>query len=450
MIAAFRGGASRSNQSYVTLFDVFVFVYKHMNQVLDEVNIARKNAEEEAARLAEEAAKKDDKTNTYKRTKKDKDSKKDNKKDEKKGKGKDKGKYVGNDKKTTDQPKSETKSNIGSSSIESTTMFDLRVINQTPCIYIPNGELSFLWNPICYRCGPPTAPERPYVLQTYPTSVLLEWFNPPFDGVPPVKYKIHMQNVTRNFHHWEEVYYAGEITKTKFLVRNLPIGVSCQFKVSAYNNGGWSAHSDPTSFVTPGEEQGEITRDLRWHRVRQGGVLSILDQMTKYRINRDEQLIGLRILHGIGCCNSGYKSTAFALEIAQKCFEVAQSFPSDADIMTLVFNTLTWCLHGKSERKVRQYCNTNHLDELVARQADKFRHHTGLINSIQGLRSGNMHKYLPEIPEFKYKVLFPAEEKKVEESDDDDDENEGEDDGSEISLENGSIKSMGLASVSIG
>ena len=45
---------------------------------------------------------------------------------------------------------------------------------------------------------------------------------------------------------------VGDILKTRFLIRNLPMGIACQFKVSGYNNAGWGEFSDHTSYVVPG------------------------------------------------------------------------------------------------------------------------------------------------------------------------------------------------------
>lgn len=428
----------------VTLKDFFAFIRKRMNDVLELVNTNASKAREQGmdgdgttqqAPVVDSKAAAEAKTEqVYKKKKKkkkdDEESKKSNRTSKKCGAP---GSGAGAD----DEEMEEEQSSAWK-----------RKVNQTPCIYLPNDSLAaqnqYLDQAICYKCGPPCAPERPYILEILPNSVNIQWFNPPFDGIAPTKYKIYMKNITRNFHEWEEVHYPGDIMKTKFLVRNLPIGVACQFKVAAFNNGGWGKPSDPTSFVTPGEEQAEITQEMRWYRVRQGGVLAVLDQMSQYKNNREEQLIGLKILLGIGSCHCGFKSTKFGLLVAQKCFDVSQIFDFDPEIMSLVFHTLTWCLHGKSERKVRQLCMANHLDQLVGHHVDKFRHHSGVVNAIQGLRQGTMHKYLPKVTEYKYKVLFPKNL-------DDEASTDEEEDGEEKDEESGESekKPLGLTSVSI-
>jgi hypothetical protein len=63
-----------------------------------------------------------------------------------------------------------------------------------------------------------------------------------------------MRNKTRNFFYFQEINTPGcqNITKNTFLVKNLPTGIPCQFKIKSFNNGGWSEDSEETIFVTPG------------------------------------------------------------------------------------------------------------------------------------------------------------------------------------------------------
>eukprot|EP01034_Spumella_vulgaris_P026936 gene26936-33587_t len=162
-------------------------------------------------------------------------------------------------------------------------------INQSPVLVLPaigrhsyhsNADLAhfqqvqedLLNNPVCYRCGPPAPPDKPYIVRIGNNEVLLEWYNPPFAGVPPFQYKVYMRNKSRNFNKWREVYSPGPIVKTQFLVRDLPMGVGCQFKVSACNTGGWGLLSTETIYVTPGEESVQVTTETKWKRIQQGAM----------------------------------------------------------------------------------------------------------------------------------------------------------------------------------
>lgn len=91
-----------------------------------------------------------------------------------------------------------------------------------------------------------------------------------FDGIAPLKYRVYMKNVSRAFNKWTEVHYPGDIKKSTFLVRNLPSGIPCKFKVQAYNNGGWGESSEESNYVTPGEDLDPISDNQRWLRIREG------------------------------------------------------------------------------------------------------------------------------------------------------------------------------------
>ncbi|RYG95669.1 hypothetical protein EON65_55630, partial [archaeon] len=57
------------------------------------------------------------------------------------------------------------------------------------------------------------------------------------------------------------------------------------------------------------------------YRVRQGGVLAILDHIQLYLGNKEEVITGLKLLYGLGSNAYGFKSSKFALSITEKCFE---------------------------------------------------------------------------------------------------------------------------------
>lgn len=111
---------------------------------------------------------------------------------------------------------------------------------------------------------------------------------PPFDGIAPSRYEIYMKNVSRTYSDWRPINYSGIINYNKFLIRDLPSGVPCQFRVRAYNNGGWGAQSEPTLLTTPGEQFVPMSSKMRWKRLNMGGVLMILDRLRLYPYHRLE------------------------------------------------------------------------------------------------------------------------------------------------------------------
>ena len=236
---------------------------------------------------------------------------------------------------------------------------------------------------------------------------MLEWYNPTFDGVPPVKYRLSMKNETRNFNCWSEIYYPGEITKNRFLVRNLPMGIACQFRVSAYNNGGWGDYSEPTTFVIPGEQSEVLPASLRWKRLRQGGALAVLDRLELHWYCLAEYTVGLRLLMGIGQNGYGFKNTATTMRVATIALKALHTYPMDEDVTTHSFTLLGICLRGvKFERKVRQLCLQNHIVETVERNMKYFRRNARVLGGISFIRGG-MQKYLPSDIEQDLSTLIP-------------------------------------------
>ena len=237
---------------------------------------------------------------------------------------------------------------------------------------------------------------------------MLEWYNPTFDGIPPSKYKVAMMNVTRNFNVWADVYYPGDITKTRFLVRNLPMGIACQFKVAAYNNGGWGEYSDPTTHVVPGEKHEVLPDAIKWRRLRQGGVLAVLDRLETNSQYRAEFEGGLRLLLGVGQNGHGFKNVTTTLRVATVALKAISTYDMDPDICAPAFTLIGLCLRGvKFERKVRQLCLQMDIVKTVEKYLKHFRRNPYIMGSISFLRGG-MPKYLPEDPEQDLNTLIPA------------------------------------------
>jgi hypothetical protein len=239
-------------------------------------------------------------------------------------------------------------------------------------------------------------------------EVMLEWYNTPFDGIPPSKYKISMKNETRNFNSWNDVYYPGDITKTRFMVRNLPMGIACQFRVAAFNNGGWGEFSDPTTSVIPGEQHEVLPDAFKWRRIRQGGVLALLDRLEMYPNYYAEYEVGLRMLFAMGQNGHGFKTVPITLRVAALALKALDTYHMDPEVATRCFNILGWCLRGnKFERKVRQLCLHTNIVKTVELYMKYFRKNPRVMGSICWLRGG-MQKYLPPDPELDLTTLLPT------------------------------------------
>lgn len=261
------------------------------------------------------------------------------------------------------------------------------------------------------------------VVRTGNHEVLLEWYNPPFAGVPPSHYRVYMRNKSRNFNTWQLVYYPGDIAKTQFLVRDLPMGVGCQFRVSACNPAGWGRTSDETIYVTPGEENEQISTDARWRRIQKGGILAVLDHLEAVSNDSDEQRRGLRMLLSFGQDNIGYKSQAMTLKAAAVAFSVIKTFDKDPELTAMAFNVLGWCMKGKGERKTRQFLLEQRLVQLAEQATAAYRTNSNVMNALSFVRA-TLAKYLAAPAEEVYVPLNPQPKTKAQHQWDSDEEQE--------------------------
>eukprot|EP01036_Dinobryon_divergens_P030135 gene30135-39332_t len=198
------------------------------------------------------------------------------------------------------------------------------VPTQSPVLVVPPASAKQVFNPVFFRCGPPCAPERPW------------WQMPVFDGVAASKFKVFMKNVSRAYNKWQEVHYPGDIKKMTFLVRNLPSGIPCQFKVCAYNNGGWGELSAESNQVTPGEDLGPTPDAQRWLRIREGGVLAALDQLDAHPQHRYDTIKGLKLVSSIGHTQNGFKNSAIAIRVMRTSLKACTTYiQSDPEIVLL-------------------------------------------------------------------------------------------------------------------
>lgn len=295
------------------------------------------------------------------------------------------------------------------------------VTNKKPVFLTTSLALPFMERRIFFRCGLPPAPERPFITVVTRHTVALTWYNPPFDGIAPLYYRLQMGNVSRNFHDWQYVRLPGGpsdamssmirqikhfeeeeedrrqllgqgyayycIKSTSFVVRDLPMGIACRFRVQAFNPGGWSTFSEPSDFVTPGEEQIPVPSYMLWRRLTQSGCLGILDRLKRFPHNADEQREGMRRLAAFGNNNHGFLKTPIALSVAEHCVHNLRQFPDDPELIKFTLNTMIWTLSGnKTERKVRFYYTQNPLplsieDILLMKEIRKRR--SSIADAIQ-------------------------------------------------------------------
>jgi hypothetical protein len=303
----------------------------------------------------------------------------------------------------------------GNGSITSLTSVAKAHYQQSPVLFVPKLTSSlttlhptitkenrfdyFLSFPCLYRCAPPPAPEKPFINEVKDDSVSLEWFNPSFQGILPFKYKIFIKNNTRNYRKWLELAYPGEIRKTTFMIRNLPMGVSCEFRLSAYNNGGWSEQSEETDTVIPGEDRTFVLpKRIKWKRLQQSGLLGILDYLQLYDYSSEDQDHGLKIIFSlIQSYDSHYQTLSYKLliRILDRIFFNLKRFPSYSAIITNSFLIIGFIMnHQKYDRKIRYYCVNNGLVSIIHEMKEKYFSSSSVMNAIQWIGKSEFKKYL--------------------------------------------------------
>lgn len=286
----------------------------------------------------------------------------------------------------------------------------LAQFRQDPVIFIPahSPNLSCDDLPVCCQCGPPAQPDTPFVIRCKPNSALLEWMMPPFDGVPPLAYKVYMRNNCRIFYDWSVVpgaenvpYNPDQHGAVRYNVNHLPSGVRVEFCISAYNKGGWSELSKPSVSVTPGEELQPQSISLEWKKTLRGGPLAVLDRLAKYPQYRDEHLRGMKSLivfaqkEGIG-----FTRVKIREKVVELVIQCLQEFPEDHEIASLCFMLVGYSVYGPVAKQLRIRLLQAGFVETVERFMRNHRTDSKLMNAIHWLRRV-MPKDIPANPEQK-------------------------------------------------
>lgn len=269
---------------------------------------------------------------------------------------------------------------------------------QDPVLFVPSGNLDAAEYPVCCVCGPPAAPDAPFVVRLGINSVLLEWDLVPFDGVGPTKYRIYMRNNTKLFFDWtvapgcENIDHIPGKSSMRFSVNHLPSGVPTEFCVAAANIGGWSKLSLPSVMATPGEDLLPHSVQRSWKLVKQGGPLAVLDRLAKYPEHRHDHLTGFNLLivfaqrEGAGFSRLNIKEKASVM-----CMKALRTFPLDDEICAGAFHIIGYCLQGYMFKKLTNGLIRDGLLEEIKTHMHHYRNNSRVMNAI-----GWLNRALPK------------------------------------------------------
>ena len=302
----------------------------------------------------------------------------------------------------------------------------IEAYSQSPMLFVPSKNAKASKNPLCARCGPPAAPEKPYVVRTGINEVALEWYNPEFDGVAPSRYILEMYSKTRVFHTWQVCPSPVDIKTTTFIVRDLPSGVGVQFRLKCCNSGGWSQYSAASQQVTPGDSLTPLPTAGRWRRIVRGGTSAILDILLARPLNRVEHIIGLRKVQSFIVQECGFKKLNVQLKTATAAIHGLLTFKHDPEIARLAFTLLGWCMHPNSPglKKVRVYLKKMEIESICKdyQQNGLFRLDTAIMNGIAVLRTLMPAQGMPGAIPLPPEIDLPVEETTVDLNNDEEEE----------------------------
>lgn len=282
--------------------------------------------------------------------------------------------------------------------------------DQHPVFFIPRDSphADQVHYPVCSYCGPPAAPEAPYVIKCTPSTVLIEWTLPVFDGVPASKFRIYMRNNCRLMFNWTVVPGADSVKATfgkwdthRYLVCHLPTGVPVEFAVAGHNNGGWSVLSKSTVEAIPGEELIPQTMHGQWRRLARGGPLAVLDRLEEYASYRHEVIMGFRELIAFAQKEgTGFTRSAIREKCCNIVLKTLKMFPMDEKVAAPGFTLLGYSIQGKNQTKLRIACKQAGLIDEIKFYIKHFRSSTEIIAALQWLKRV-LPKDFPELGEYK-------------------------------------------------
>lgn len=290
---------------------------------------------------------------------------------------------------------------------------------QDPVLFVPVDNPHAADYPVCCLCGPPAPPDAPFVVKCGANSALLEWSNPPFDGIPPTHYKVFMRNNCRLYYNWsvvpgaEFLPHAGAAgAPNRFNVNHLPSGVAVEFCVAAFNSGGWGVLSRPSVLVTPGDFLQPQSLQREWKKVMKGGPLAVLDRLSNCHENRSEHITGMKLLivfaqkEGVGFSRINIRE-----KVAEMCLRALKMFPVDNEICAPAFNLIGYCIHGHMHKKLKMtIIKAGLIDELTKCMA-VYRTDSKVINAVNWLR-----RVMPnDVPKNGEIVIIPFGTEKKEE-----------------------------------
>ncbi|KAG5186720.1 hypothetical protein JKP88DRAFT_254383 [Tribonema minus] len=135
-------------------------------------------------------------------------------------------------------------------------------------------------------------------------SALVQWQNQNFSGLVSERYAVEMRGDQRNNTTWTDVTpRAAPLTVPHYRIPRLPPGSTLQFRIRAWNRGGWSTASTPSPPVCvpqAGPTALRATAEGVKGVAKGAGVVGVCERMARHAFVLDVQLHGLRQIVAAG------------------------------------------------------------------------------------------------------------------------------------------------------
>lgn len=219
-----------------------------------------------------------------------------------------------------------------------------------------------------------------------PNDVHLSWTEPAFSGAPSNAFKIFFRNGSRNFSEWTQVPNLGDVLIHSHHIRGLTKGIAYEFRVRAFNNGGWGTDSEPSDFACPGSSLILITTATKRSRLAMGGPLTILDYLGSHPIHREDHLWGLSKLVSFAQMSSGYARGDLQKKMALAAIHGLHTFADDPDVAGAAISLMGWSLTGPASEIVSKILVQNNITDSAVKWMSKHCTNSNVVGATAWLR----------------------------------------------------------------
>lgn len=199
-------------------------------------------------------------------------------------------------------------------------------------------------------------------------SLKIIWKTPAFTGSTPIKYDLQMRGIAKYNKTWKTVastWSNGTIRKNRFHVPHLTSGLEHQFRVRAWNWGGWGEFSEESDlFIPVAATTLSVQATIREAANEKlgGGTRTLLSMMRKYSTSVEAIQLGCWMLSTQATTRPlGFARASVGREICYVLLTALKLYPNNAKLQAHALLVLGWACYGHHSAGA-------YADELGARE----------------------------------------------------------------------------------